>query len=203
MACRRGANGVDAALADRGANTRPRHPGQTTAVRRCCSTTGFTSGSSIRLCTLTLSAGRSGERRERQTAVRARGRPVVDDRVGILCNDAAVRLCGCAAVRLWPSCPGFAPPGRDCSRRSFRSVEGGLDDVRDVLAGRCSFSTSLISSSLLRRSRSPRLMPTGNQPSTGRASHRCTAALSTRRRSPHAAPWALTVPLHPDILLPD
>ncbi len=31
---------------------------------------------------------------------------------------------------------GFAPPGLACSRRSFRSVEGGFDDVRDVLSGR-------------------------------------------------------------------
>src|SRR3954463_9723387 len=46
---------------------------------------------------------------------------------------------------------------------SLRSVEGGLDDVRDVLPGRCSFSTSSISSSLLRRSRSERPMPTRNQ----------------------------------------
>src|SRR4051812_30640553 len=56
-----------------------------------------------------------------------------------------------AKTRLWPSCPGLAPPGFDCSRCSLRSVEGGLDDVRDVLPGRCSFSTSSISSSLLRR----------------------------------------------------
>ncbi len=44
----------------------------------------------------------------------------------------------------------MAPPGRDCSRRSLRSVDGGLDDMRDVLAGRCNFSTSSINSSLLR-----------------------------------------------------
>lgn len=39
-------------------------------------------------------------------------------------------------ARLWPSWPGLAPPGRDCSRRSLRSVDGGLDEVRDVFAGR-------------------------------------------------------------------
>ena len=32
--------------------------------------------------------------------------------------------------------PGFAPPGREFSRFSFLSVEGGMDDVRDVLSGR-------------------------------------------------------------------
>src|SRR4051794_14780508 len=76
-----------------------------------------------------------------------------------------------AKTRLWPSCPGLAPPGFDCSHCSLRSVEGGFDDVRDVLPGRCSFSTSSISSSLLRRSRSERLIPTRNQlvPSRARA----------------------------------
>jgi hypothetical protein len=35
---------------------------------------------------------------------------------------ASRRLCG------W--CPDFAPPGREFSRFSFLSVEGGLDEVR-------------------------------------------------------------------------
>ena len=43
-----------------------------------------------------------------------------------------------ASRRLCGSCPGFAPPGREFSRVSFLSVEGGFDDVRDVLSGRCS-----------------------------------------------------------------
>lgn len=49
------------------------------------------------------------------------------------------------SARLWRSCP-------------------GLEEVREVFSGRCSFSTSSISSSLLRRSRSLRLIPTRNQP---------------------------------------
>src|SRR4028119_1566485 len=69
-------------------------------------------------------------------------------------------------IRLWPSCPGLAPPGLDLSRCSLRSVEGGLEDVREVFSGRCSRSTSSISSSLLRRSRSLRPIRAGNQPST-------------------------------------
>src|SRR5271165_1352504 len=51
------------------------------------------------------------------------------------------RLCG--------SCPSFAPPGREFSRFSFLSVEGGLDDVREVLSGRWSRSTNSINCSLL------------------------------------------------------
>src|SRR5215212_9239044 len=72
-------------------------------------------------------------------------------------------------IRLWPSWPGLAPPGLDFSRCSLRSVEGGLDEVRDVFSGRCSRSTSSISSSLLRRSRSLRPMTPGNQRNPVRA----------------------------------
>ena len=100
-----------------------------------------------------------------------------------------------AMARLWPSWPGLAPPGRDCSRRSLRSVEGGLDEVRDVLAGRCSFSTSSIRSSLLRRSRSPRLMPPRNQPSSARASPRRTSTDHARSPSHDATPWVNTAKL--------
>lgn len=39
--------------------------------------------------------------------------------------------------------------------------DGDLEEVREVLSGRCSRSTSLISSSLLRRSSSLRLIPEG------------------------------------------
>src|ERR1019366_9403705 len=37
-----------------------------------------------------------------------------------------------ASRRLCGSGPGFAPPGRAFSRFFFLSVEGGLDEVRDV-----------------------------------------------------------------------
>jgi hypothetical protein len=41
-----------------------------------------------------------------------------------------------ASRRLCGSCPGFAPSGRGCSRFSFLLVEGGFDELRDVLSGR-------------------------------------------------------------------
>src|ERR1700729_2547125 len=40
-------------------------------------------------------------------------------------SSASRRLCG--------SCPSFAPPGREFSRFSFLSVEGGFDDVREFI----------------------------------------------------------------------
>ncbi len=43
-------------------------------------------------------------------------------------------------------------------------LAGGLDKARKVFAGRCKRVTISISSSLLRRSRSLRLIPTGKQP---------------------------------------
>lgn len=67
------------------------------------------------------------------------------------------------SARLWPSCPGLAPPGLACSRLAFGSVDGGLDEVREVFCGRCSRSTSSISSALLSRSSSSRCMPGLNQ----------------------------------------
>ena len=64
--------------------------------------------------------------------------------------------------RLWPSWPGFAPPGFDCARRAFLSVDGGFDDVRDVLAGRvksdCNARYASTSSCLLSFSRSSRFI---------------------------------------------
>ena len=63
---------------------------------------------------------------ERPAATPAHDRLVVAKRV----LSASRRVCG--------SCPGFAPPGREFSRVSLLSVEGGFDDVRDVLSGRCS-----------------------------------------------------------------
>ncbi len=40
-----------------------------------------------------------------------------------------------ASRRLCGSCPNFAPPGREFSRFSFLSVEGGFDELREVLSG--------------------------------------------------------------------
>src|SRR4051794_30265867 len=100
-------------------------------------------------CGLTVSAGRSGGSTRPQSGQHA-GR----------CS--MTRSGSWARVRLWPSCPGLAPPGRACSRRSLRSVEGGLEEVREVVSGRCSRSTSSISSSLLKRSRSARPMTAEN-----------------------------------------
>jgi hypothetical protein len=56
-------------------------------------------------------------------------------------SSASRRLCG--------SCPGFAPPGRALSRFAFLSVEGGLDEVREVFSGCCNCRTSSINCSLL------------------------------------------------------
>src|SRR3712207_7422811 len=71
-------------------------------------------------CVLTVSAGRSG----------GSTRPQSGQHVG---RCSMTRSGSWARVRLWPSCPGLAPPGRACSRRSLRSVEGGLEEVREVL----------------------------------------------------------------------
>jgi hypothetical protein len=48
---------------------------------------------------------------------------------------------------------------RDASQRSLRSVDGGFDDVRDVIVGRCRRSSSSINSSRLKHSRLGRPMP--------------------------------------------
>ena len=74
------------------------------------------------------------------------------------------------SARKWPSCPGLAPPGLESSRRSLRSVDGGLEELREVLSGRCNRRTSSISSSLLRRSKSPRFIQILNQNPGGSAS---------------------------------
>src|SRR5918997_411280 len=127
---------------------------------------GFTSGNSTRSCTLTISTGRSILRAAPQQE-HGSGRCST--------TSSGVSL----ATRLWPSCPGLAPPGLDFSRCSLRSVEGGLEDVREVFCGRCSRSTSSISSSLLRRSRSLRPMTTRNQ-----------------RNPARARAWVITFPAH-------
>lgn len=63
---------------------------------------------------------------------------------------------------LW--CPDLAAPGRDVSPRALRLLAGGLEDGHDVFAGWYKRATNSINASLLRRSRSLRLDPTGNEP---------------------------------------
>src|SRR5215212_9656280 len=111
---------------------------------------GRTSGTSIRSCTPTVSAARSPDSAARQHGQRSGRCSTTSSRVSLI-------------TRLWPSCPGLAPPGFERSRCSFRSVEGGLEEVREVFSGRCRRSTSSINSSLLRRSSSPRPIPPLNQ----------------------------------------
>src|SRR5215207_1081076 len=111
---------------------------------------GFTSGNSTRSCTLTVSAGRSA----------GSAAPQPEHWPG-RCSTTASGVSH--ITRLWPSCPGLAPPGFERSRCSLRSVEGGLEEVREVFSGRCRRSTSSTSSSLLRRSSSPRPIPPLNQ----------------------------------------
>src|SRR5215210_3362681 len=111
---------------------------------------GRTSGTSIRSCTLTVSAARSPDSAARQHGQRSGRCSTTSSGVSLI-------------TRLWPSCPGLAPPGFERSRCSLRSVEGGLAEVREVFSGRCRRSTSSINSSLLRRSSSPRPIPPLNQ----------------------------------------
>src|SRR5215210_6872962 len=111
---------------------------------------GRTSGTSIRSCTLTVSPGRSADSATPQPEHWSGRCSTTSSGVSLI-------------TRLWPSCPGLAPPGFERSRCSFRSVEGGLEEVREVFSGRCRRSTSSISSSLLRRSSSTRPMPPLNQ----------------------------------------
>ena len=59
-----------------------------------------------------------------------------DDRIWILAHHSTVTLV-----------TGSARPGVACSRRILRSVAGGFEDVREVLTGHCSRSTSSIGSS--------------------------------------------------------
>src|SRR4051812_26736635 len=81
---------------------------------------GRTSGTSIRSGTLTVSPGRSaGSAAPHQEHGSGR----------CSTTSSAVSL----ITRPWPSCPGLAPPGLERSRCSFRSVEGGLEEVREVL----------------------------------------------------------------------
>ena len=66
-----------------------------------------------------------GVRRESSAALLAYARRVVAKLIGIVRKPTVVRLI-----------PSFAPPGREFSRFSFLSVEGGFDDVREFLSGR-------------------------------------------------------------------
>ncbi len=91
--------------------------------------------------------------RQGRTAPRVAVRAMGDNSVGHLPHHPAVTFVPSPFDRLR-----MAPPGLLCSRRSLRSVLGGLDEVRDVASGRCSRSTSSIKSSRLRRSRSLRPM---------------------------------------------
>src|SRR3954462_4413835 len=113
-------------------------------------TRGFTAGNSTRSCTLTVSAARWPGSAARQHGQRSGRCSTTSSGVSLI-------------TRLWPSCPGLAPPGLEFSRWSLRSVEGGLEEVREVFSGRCRRSTSSIRSSLLRRSSSPRPIPPLNQ----------------------------------------
>lgn len=65
-------------------------------------------------------------------AARTRLGTTRDDCIGIIAQHPAVTL-----VR------GLAPLGLECARCSLRSVTGGLDEVREVLSGCCSHSTTL------------------------------------------------------------
>lgn len=95
------------------------------------------------------------------TASSPKGRPQ--------CWQCAGRWSSCASTvsanaRACPLWPGLAPPGREPSRLPFRSVDGGFDDVRDVLSGRCRPSSRSINSGLVSRSSSSRF--------TGSVNHR-------------------------------
>jgi hypothetical protein len=63
----------------------------------------------------------------------------------------------------------------------LRSLDGGFEEVEDVFPGRCKRSTNSISSSLLSRSNSSRLIPTVN--------HAAPPLLSEIRRG-----WVITLP---------
>ncbi len=90
-------------------------------------------------------------------------------------SSASRRLCG--------SCPGFAPPGRALSRFAFLSVEGGLDEVREVFSGCCNCRTSSINCSLLSCRKSSPSIPSWIQTFHSRARG---WAITTPRRGAYA-----------------
>jgi hypothetical protein len=91
------------------------------------------------------------------------GWSVIAELIGIVGRQ---RLCG--------SWPVSTPPGREFSRFSFLSVDGGLDEVRDVLSGRRSWITGSINSSLLRRCKFVRSMRKWIQRLRSVATGKCT-----------------------------
>src|SRR3954468_22791397 len=82
-------------------------------------------------CVLTVSAGRSGGSTRPQS-----GQPAG--------RCSMTRSGSWARVRLWPSCPGLAPPGRACSRRSLRSEIARSREPTGILAQRYGVSTETI-----------------------------------------------------------
>jgi hypothetical protein len=84
-----------------------------------------------------------------------------------------------ASARACPLCPGLASPGREPSRLTFRSVDGGFDDVRDVLSGRLSRSNRSINPGFVSRSSSSRFI--------GSVNH---------RPPPMARGWVITIVQH-------
>src|ERR1700722_2972771 len=119
----RGPNGVVVATMGAGAFASTPQSAHRQAKRRWPMTYGLTGGISI--SSYFADQFPRGVRRESSAALLAYARRVVAKLIG---SSASRRLCG--------SCPSFAPPGREFSRFSFLSVEGGFDDVREFLSGR-------------------------------------------------------------------
>src|SRR5665811_2107860 len=141
----RGPNGVVVATAGAGAFASTPQCTHRQAKRRWRMTYGLTGGFSISSYSPINSLSTSDEKEP----------PHRSQALGMWSRNssglsASRRLCG--------SCPGFAPPGREFSRFSFLSVEGGLDDVREFLSGRWSRSTNSINCSLLSCCKSVRSM---------------------------------------------
>lgn len=96
---------------------------------------------------------------KRQAAMTAMCRAIIFVSIGRLGQNTGV-----------PLMAGLGTPGREPSRLAFLSVDGGFDDVRDVLSGRCSPSSRSINSGFVSRSRSSRFMDRMNhsQPALAR-----------------------------------
>jgi hypothetical protein len=121
--------------------------------------------------------------RSRASAIRQHGQ--TSGRWAILSEASSLK------GRLCPAWPGLAPAGLARSRLSFRSVDGGLEDVRDVLSGRCGRSTNSTSSALLRGSSSSRRMPGSHQPTHSRTRGWVTTVQwAEQRTSRSISPWS-------------
>ena len=119
-------------------------------------TIGFTSGRSISSYSpITAPASSS-----------ANGRPQWQHCVG---RCSSTRSGASDKSRACPLCPAMAPPGRDPSRFALRSVDGGFDDVRDVLSGRCRRRTSSTNSGFVSPSSSSRFTDRMNHTPTALA----------------------------------